>query len=227
MLETAVGESHESASMPSKKDQKVPLYRLASLNKPEIPELLLGSLAAVVNGAMLPLFGLLVSKAIATFYEPAHELHKKSRFWALMLVVLGIASLLATPLRTYFFAVAGCKLIRRIRLMCFEKIVHMQISWFDKQDNSSAKVSSRLSVDATSVRSLVGESLSLFVQNTATAFAGLVIGFVASWRLSLIVAFMLPLIGLNGYMHMKFISGFSADAKVCRIFDQCLHNSQV
>ncbi|KAL3529878.1 hypothetical protein ACH5RR_009200 [Cinchona calisaya] len=213
MLETAVGESQEPALKPSNMDQQFSFYRLAYLNKQEIPELMLGSLAAVVTGAMLPLFGVILSRAIKTFYEPAHELHKKSRFWALMLVVLGMASLLATPLKTYFFAVAGCKLIRRIRLMCFEKIVHMEISWFDRPENSSGKVSSRLSVDATSVRSLVGESLSLLVQNSATAFAGLVIGFGASWRLSLIVLFMLPLVGLNGYMHMKFISGFSADAK--------------
>nr|XP_027097985.1 ABC transporter B family member 21-like [Coffea arabica] len=213
MPETAVGESKKSVSLPLKMEQQVPLYRLAYLNKPEIPELLLGSMAAVITGSMLPILGVILSRGIKTFYDPAHELHKNSRFWALMLVVLGVASLLATPLKAYYFAVAGCKLIKRIRLKCFEKIVHMDISWFDREENSSGRISSQLSIDATSVGSLVGESLSMLVQNSATGFAGLLIGFAASWRLSLIVISMLPLIGFNGYMYSKALSGYSANAK--------------
>ncbi|KAK4441433.1 ABC transporter B family member 11 [Sesamum alatum] len=213
LLETANGETQTTVSSKSKVKSKGSLYRLAYLNRPEIPELILGSLAAVINGAILPIFGLIYSSVIKTFYEPADELRKDSRFWACMFVVLGMASLLATPTRTYFFSVAGCKLIRRIRLMCFDKVVHMEISWFDRTENSSSSVGSRLSADVKSVRNLVGESLALLVQNIATAVAGLIIGFGASWELSLIVLAMLPLIGLNGYLHMKFITGFSADSK--------------
>ncbi|KAK6144064.1 hypothetical protein DH2020_020884 [Rehmannia glutinosa] len=207
--------SHEEpkTTASTKSGRKVSLYRLAYLNKPEIPELIFGSLAAIVNGSILPLHGLLFSSVIKTFYEPAHKLRVDSKFWACMFVVLALASLLATPLRTYFFAVAGCKLIRRLRLMCFEKVVHMEISWFDRIENSSGSVGSRLSTDVKSVRNLVGESLALLVQNVATAVVGLAIGFGASWKLSLIVLAMLPLIGLNGYFHLKFVMGFSADSK--------------
>ncbi|XP_073301222.1 ABC transporter B family member 11-like isoform X2 [Primulina huaijiensis] len=212
-LHSSFGDPKNLTSSKHKVEHKIPLCRLARLNKPEIPELLLGSLAAGVNGAILPLFGFLFSSVVTTFYEPAHKLWKESKFWAFMFVLLGLVSLLATPLKTYFFSVAGCKLIKRIRLMCFEKVVHMEISWFDKMENSSSLISSRLSTDATSVRSLVGDSLGLLVQNIATAAVGLIISFTASWQLSLIVLFLLPLIGLNGYLHMKFIAGFSADAK--------------
>ncbi|KAG8370995.1 hypothetical protein BUALT_Bualt13G0041100 [Buddleja alternifolia] len=207
----------ETQTLPSSKSKlnhhKVSLYRLAYLNKPEIPELILGSLAAIINGTILPLFGLLFSSIIKTFYEPPHELSKNSKFWACMFVVLGVASLLATPLKTYFFSVAGCKLIKRIRLMCFEKIVHMEISWFDRVENSSSLIGYRLSADVKSMRNLVGESLALLVQNIATGVAGLIIGFGASWELSLIVLVMLPLIGLNGYLQLKFFAGFSVDSK--------------
>lgn len=202
-----------SSSQP-KKGHRASLYQLAYLNKPEITELILGSLASMVNGAILPLYGLLFSSTVKTFYEPPHKLLEDSKFWSCMTVLLGVASLLATPLRTYFFSVAGCKLIKRIRLMCFEKVVHMEISWFDRNENSSSAVSSRLSTDATAVRNLVGESLAILVQNISTAIVGLIIGFGASWELSLIVLIMLPLIGLNGYLQMRFICGFSADTKV-------------
>jgi len=37
--------------------RKVPLSRLISLNKPEMPVLLLGTLAAVVSGVIFPMLG--------------------------------------------------------------------------------------------------------------------------------------------------------------------------
>ncbi|KAI7986707.1 ABC transporter B family member 11 [Camellia lanceoleosa] len=81
-------------------------------------------------------------------------------------------------------------------------------------EHSSGAISARLSGDATLVRNLVGDSLALIVQNAATAIVGLVIAFQANWLLALIILVMVPLIGLNGYIQAKFLSEFSADAKV-------------
>ncbi|KAL8480033.1 hypothetical protein ACS0TY_026821 [Phlomoides rotata] len=72
-----------------KKKNGASLYRLACMNKPEIPELVVGSLAAVINGAILPLFGLLFASVVKTLYEPPPKLDKDSKFWACMFVALG------------------------------------------------------------------------------------------------------------------------------------------
>ncbi|KAF3629889.1 ABC transporter B family member 4 [Capsicum annuum] len=152
-VEKAVGECHDpNSTVVLRKDKDNTFFRLALMNKPEIPELLLGCIAAMVNSLTLPILGVLLSYSIKTFYEPAHELGKQSRFWSLTFVGLGLTSLLVAPLKTFFFAVAGCKLIKRIRLMCFEQIVYMEISWFDREENSIGAVGSRLSTDAASVR---------------------------------------------------------------------------
>ncbi|KAI3417880.1 uncharacterized protein J3R85_014152 [Psidium guajava] len=198
----------------TEKPPKVSLGRLARLNKPEVPVLIFGTVAAVANGVILPIFGILISSVIKTFYEPPHELRKDSKFWALMFLVLGMASFVAYPARTYLFSVAGCKLIERIRLMCFEKVVHMEVGWFDEPDHSSGAIGARLSADAASVRALVGDALAQLVQNMASAVAGLVIAFTASWQLALIILVLIPLIGVNGYVQVKFMKGFSADAKM-------------
>jgi ATP-binding cassette subfamily B (MDR/TAP) protein 1 len=193
---------------------KVPLRRIAYLNKPEIPVLLLGTIAAVINGVILPIFGILLARVINSFYEPPHKLRKDSNFWALMFVALGVVSFVAIPARGYLFAVAGCKLIERIRIMCFEKLVHMEVSWFDEPEHSSGSVGARLSADAATVRALVGDALGQMVHVIASAAAGLVIAFLASWQLAFIILALIPLIGVNGYVQVKFMKGFSADAKV-------------
>ncbi|XP_019055136.1 PREDICTED: ABC transporter B family member 9-like isoform X1 [Nelumbo nucifera] len=209
-------EEEETIDQKEKEDahRKVSIKRLAYLNMPEVPVLLLGSIAAAIHGVIFPVFGLLLSTAIKIFYEPPHELRKDSRFWDLMFVVLGVISLVSVPVQQYFFGVAGSKLIQRIRSMTFEKVVHKEISWFDEAANSSGAVGARLSIDASNVRSLVGDALALMVQNIATLTAGIIIAFSANWRLALIVLVLLPLVGLQGYAQMKFVKGFSADAKV-------------
>eukprot|EP00258_Populus_trichocarpa_P025336 XP_024441355.1 ABC transporter B family member 21 [Populus trichocarpa] len=191
----------------------VPISRLAYLNKPEVPVLIAGSIAAILNGVILPIYGILLSSVIKIFFEPPDELRKDSKFWALMFMTLGLASFVVYPSQTYLFSVAGCKLIQRIRSMCFEKVVHMEVSWFDESEHSSGEIGARLSADAAIVRALVGDSLSQLVQNIATAVAGLVIAFSASWQLALVILVLLPLIGLNGFVQVKFMKGFSADAK--------------
>lgn len=200
---------------PKEQAPDVPISRLAYLNKPEIPVLTVGTIAACMNGTILPIYGILISRAIKTFFEPPHELRKDSKFWALMFMTLGVASFLIYPVRTYFFSVAGSKLIQRIRSMCFEKVVNMEIGWFDEPAHSSGAIGARLSADAATVRSLVGDQLAMIVQNIATVVAALIIAFTASWQLALIILVLIPLVGINGVVHVKFLKGFSADAKVC------------
>ncbi|KAI3900112.1 hypothetical protein MKW98_001012 [Papaver atlanticum] len=210
-----VNNVEEKSQMPiEEKDQKVSFGRLAKLNKPELHILLFGVFFAVVNGIVFPAYAVMFSGMITTFYEPPSKLRKDSRFWALMFVTLGIVSLVAAPAKGYFFAVAGCKLIKRIRSMCFEKVVHMDISWFDEPEHSSGAIGARLSADAATVRSLVGDALGLLIENIATLIFGLGVAFLANWQLALIVVFLLPLLGLNAWVQVKLMKGFGGDAKV-------------
>ncbi|TMW90930.1 hypothetical protein EJD97_015040 [Solanum chilense] len=198
----------------SKKRKKVSIRRLAGLNKPELPYLLLGSLAAIIHGLIFPLFGLLLSTAIKIFFYPPQKLRSESRFWALMYFGLGVVTLLVVPFQNYLFGVAGGKLIERIRSLTFKKVVHQEISWFDDPAHSSGAIGARLSTDASTVRTLMGDALALIVQNIATVVAGLVIAFTANWILALIILLVMPLIGVQGFLQTKMYKGFSADAKV-------------
>ncbi|OMO70911.1 hypothetical protein COLO4_28443 [Corchorus olitorius] len=199
---------------PEEEAPPVPIRRLAYLNKPEIPVIILGTISAAMHGVILPIFGILISKVIKSFFKPPEELKKDSRLWAMMFMALGLAAFVLSPARTYFFSVAGCKLVQRIRSMCFEKVVHMEVGWFDEPEHSSGVIGARLSADAATIRGLVGDALGQLVSNIAAGVAGLVIAFVASWQLALIVLALIPLIGINGILQVKFIQGFSADAKM-------------
>ncbi|XP_068319430.1 ABC transporter B family member 9-like [Pyrus communis] len=205
---------HHRPKVDPKKRKTVSIRRLAALNKPELPFLLLGSIAAAGHGVIFPIFGLLLTKAIRIFYKPPNELRHDCRKWALVYVGLACAGLLVIPVQNFFFGVAGGKLVERIRALSFQKVVHQQVSWFDDPENSSGAIGARLSTDASVITSLVGDALALIVQNIATIMVGFIIGFTANWKLALIVLVISPVIILQGTLQAKFLRGFSADAKL-------------
>ncbi|XP_047095891.1 ABC transporter B family member 11-like [Lolium rigidum] len=202
------------SSADGEEHRRVALSRLISLNKPEIPVILLGTVAAVISGALFPLLGLLISSSINSFHEQPHELRRDSRFWTLMYIAAGVASLISLPMEYYLFGLAGGKLVERIRSLSFERVVHQEISWFDNPTNASGTIGARLSVDASNIRRLIGDSLALIIRSTVTILAGFIIAMVSNWRLALIATVILPSGGLQGYLQIKFLEGFSSDAKV-------------
>jgi ATP-binding cassette subfamily B (MDR/TAP) protein 1 len=78
----------------------------------------------------------------------------------------------------------------------------------------SGALGTRLSVDALNVRRLVGDNLAVIVQSAAALITGFVIAFTADWRLALVITCVIPLVGAQGYAQVKYLKGFSEEAKV-------------
>nr|GLL45510.1 hypothetical protein F511_27600 [Ipomoea trifida] len=203
-----------SSNKTPEKAADVSLCRFASLSKPELPTLAAAATSALIYGAILPVFGLLFANMIQTYYLPPNKLKKDSAFWALMLVILGAVSLLSTLITSCLFGVARGKLINRIASMCFEKVVHTEIGWFDEPQNSSGVIAAKLSSDAAIIRTLISDALLQMIQNLVSCIIGFVIAFRASWQLSLFSFIMFPLIGANIYVEAKHTKGFSTDTKM-------------
>ncbi|RZC49502.1 hypothetical protein C5167_017926 [Papaver somniferum] len=152
----------------------------AYLSKVEVIILMLGLVASGIKGLMPPTLGFLLSRIIKIFYEEQNELLRDTKIWSLMFVALGCIGLIFIPMQQYFVGVAGGKLVQRIRSLCFEKIVHQEMSWFDDHTNSSGAVETWLSTDALRVHTLVGDYLSLWIQNISTTTAALLIAFISN-----------------------------------------------
>nr|GME15169.1 ABC transporter B family member 11-like [Ipomoea batatas] len=203
-----------SSNKTPEKAADVSLCRFASLSKPELPTLAAAATSALIYGAILPVFGLLFANMIQTYYLPPNKMKKDSAFWALMLVVLGAVSLLSILITACLFGVARGKLINRIASMCFEKVVHTEIGWFDEPQNASGVLAAKLSSDAATIRTLISDALLQMIQNLVSCIIGFVIAFRASWQLSLFSFIMFPLIGANIYVEAKHTKGFSTDTKM-------------
>src|ERR1044072_5952923 len=132
--------------------------RLLSLNSPEWKQGLIGTLSAIAFGSIQPLYALTIGGMISAFFADSHqEIKHRIRIYSLIFSLLSLASITLNLLQHYNFAYMGSKLTKRIRLCMLEKILTFETAWFDEENNSSGALCSRLSNEASMVKSLVAD----------------------------------------------------------------------
>ncbi|XP_065848646.1 putative ABC transporter B family member 8 isoform X1 [Euphorbia lathyris] len=186
--------------------------RLLSLNAPEWKQGLLGSLSAALFGAVQPVYALTIGGMIAAFFAPSHdEMKARIRTYAVIFCSLSLISMTLNLIQHYNFAYMGEKLTRRIRLKMLEKILTFEAAWFDEEQNSSGALSSRLSNEASMVKSLVADRVSLLVQTTAAVTVAMIMGLAVAWKLALVMISVQPLTIFCFYTRKVLLSSITSN----------------
>ena len=135
---------------PSDKIFPVPSYkRLLALNIPEWKQAFLGSIGAILFGAIQPIYSFTMGSMVSAYFLADHgKIKEKTRIFAFCFVGLALFSLIVNIIQHYNFAAMGENLTKRIRERMLSKILTFEIGWFDQDENSSGAVCSRLAKDA-------------------------------------------------------------------------------
>lgn len=187
-------------------------FRLLCLNAPEWKQGLIGSLSAVAFGAVQPVYALTIGGMIAAFFAESHEeMRARIRTYSLIFSLLTFISITMNLLQHYNFAYMGERLTKRIRLRMLEKILTFETAWFDEEQNSSGALCSRLSNEASMVKSLVADRVSLIVQTTSAVTIAMIMGLVVAWKLALVMIAVQPLTILCFYTRKVLLSSSSTN----------------
>ena len=87
------------------------------------------------------------------------------------------------------------------------------MGFFDKEENSTGALSSRLATDAYQMHDLVSQILKLSFQTLSTVCLGLGLAFSKSWRLTLVILALIPLLAASQYFAIGTLAGFSTKTK--------------
>uniref|UniRef100_A0ACD5URQ8 Uncharacterized protein n=1 Tax=Avena sativa TaxID=4498 RepID=A0ACD5URQ8_AVESA len=215
----AVEEGHPAAdSVAAARPRKPSQLRLLKMNRPEWKQGLLGCAGAVIFGAVLPLYSYSLGSLPAVYYlGDAALIRAKTKVFSLAFLAIATVCITANIVQHYNFAVMGERLTERVRDQMLAKILSFEVGWFDEDDNSSAAVSARLATQASKVRSLVGDRMSLLVQASATATLGFALALSVSWRLASVMMAMQPLIIAGFYFKKVLMTAGSKKAKKAQV----------
>uniref|UniRef100_A0A8D0G071 Bile salt export pump n=1 Tax=Strix occidentalis caurina TaxID=311401 RepID=A0A8D0G071_STROC len=192
----------------------VPFTRILKYNASEWPYMVLGSLAAAVNGAVSPLYALLFSQILGTFsILDEKEQRIQINGVCLLFVFVGILSFLTQFLQGYTFAKSGELLTRRLRKIGFQAMLGQDIGWFDDRKNSPGALTTRLATDASQVQGATGSQIGMIVNSFTNIGVAMIIAFYFSWKLSLVILCFLPFLTLSGAVQAKMLTGFASQDK--------------
>lgn len=197
------------------KAQKAPLGRVFNAMRPEWGLIVVGAILSGGAGVIFPIFAKFFGQVmyILNVIPRPDNFVSESNHNALMFVVIGIAALITNGGAIVIFEYVGEMMARRMRTLSFQAILSQEMGFFDKEENNTGALTSRLATDAYQMHELVSQIMKLAFQTIATVALGLGFAFSESWRLTLVILALIPLLAASQYFAIAALTGFSNKTK--------------
>lgn len=189
---------------------------IGSFNRPEWKLMVVGLIFVIVSGGVSPAQSVIYSKAIASLSLPtdmSDQIRSQTNLWALLLFVLGIASLFTNSIHLVVFGVSVEKMIHRARAKAFRAILRQDVEFFDQEENSTGALLSFLSTETKNLAGISGVTLSTILILVVWLTAATVIALALGWKLALVCIAIVPLVMGCGFWRVAMLANFQAHAK--------------
>jgi len=165
-------------------------------------------LLSAMAGAQMPMIGMLLGMVVMDLQHPT-DMRRRINLDFTGFCVLG-GCMFAISIGMFgFFGYVASKVTSTLREKLYQHIFNMDIGWFDLPANIPSNLNTVLAEGAENINGVVRLIAGTMVQSVSAILIGLVMGFVFSWKMSLIVLGCVPLIALSSFIQARFHVGFS------------------
>ncbi|XP_058581189.1 ATP-dependent translocase ABCB1 isoform X2 [Neofelis nebulosa] len=191
--------------------------------------MLVGTMAAIIHGAALPLMMLVFGDMTDSFANAGisrnltnlnitgesivndsyfiNRLEEEMTTYAYYYSGIGAGVLVAAYIQVSFWCLAAGRQILKIRKQFFHAIMRQEVGWFDVHD--VGELNTRLTDDVSKINEGIGDKIGMFFQSMATFFIGFIVGFTRGWKLTLVILAISPVLGLSAAIWAKILSSFT------------------
>jgi ATP-binding cassette subfamily B protein len=139
--------------------------------------------------------------------DPGHSLAVACGYMAFWMTVSALFSFL----RNLCFTLAGERVVTRLRKTLYNALLQQEIGFFDQ--NKSGELVNRLSSDSQIIQNAASVNLSMALRFSGQLIAGVVFLFTISWKLTLVMLSVVPIIVAGGWFYGRFVRKISKDVQ--------------
>ncbi|KAI9321889.1 P-loop containing nucleoside triphosphate hydrolase protein [Dichotomocladium elegans] len=200
----------EKKAMKLLRKQKVPIRKIIMEMRGEWSLLTLGTAGAMLAGAVHPVSAYIFAKYIAALLSDENSVAPDplsgTNLYGFLFGMFGVAALLGFGLEMSIFEIVGERYTERLRSKIFKSYLKQEIGYYD--NHTVGALTAKLAVDARNVNELVTTVPRDVVHVISTAVAGFVVSFFYSWKLSLILLAMSPVVMGSSFYESQVQRGF-------------------
>jgi ATP-binding cassette subfamily B protein len=196
--------------LPMTRPGAAPLRRMLSLARPELKTLVLGALCLALGTAM----GLLFPQIIRMIVDDATGSGKSTLTLHKAAAALGVICLIqaiAMALRHVLFSAAGERVVARLRMDLFRRLIEQEVAFFDER--KTGELTSRLASDTTVIQDTVSVNISMGLRFVASIAGGLGFLLYTSPALTLVMLSVVPPVALGAVAYGRKVQGLSRDVQ--------------
>uniref|UniRef100_A0A8B9KP33 ATP-binding cassette, sub-family B (MDR/TAP), member 5 n=1 Tax=Astyanax mexicanus TaxID=7994 RepID=A0A8B9KP33_ASTMX len=119
-------------------------------------------------------------------------------------VGIGAGVLLLGTFQVMLFLLTATRQTKRIREKYFHAVLHQQMAWFDT--HPIGELNTRLTDDINTINDGLGDKICIFVQFFCRFLAGIIIGFIYGWKLTLVIMSVSPLLAGSAAVWSKILA---------------------
>ena len=186
---------------------QVDTARIARMNTPEWPYVLVGLFGAVVMGGAMPVYAILFGEVLGVLKLSSQEAREQSVYFAGLFLAAGITAGIAVFLQVTMFAIAGERLTQRMRRLAFAAMLRQEMGWFDQPENSVGSLLSRLSADSSAIQGATGSRVGAILHASFTLILSIITSLALEWRLGLVGRAFVPLVLIATFAQSKIVMG--------------------
>ena len=122
------------------------------------------------------------------------KLNSSTNFFGILYSMNSLFIQILLFLKLYFLEIISCFMISNLRKMILKKYLELDLSFFDKIENSPGALLSKLSIDTIQLKSILQMIIGDLFHSFGSLISGLILAFYYDWRLSLVSCCFLPFI---------------------------------
>uniref|UniRef100_A0A663MQS8 ATP-binding cassette sub-family B member 5 n=1 Tax=Athene cunicularia TaxID=194338 RepID=A0A663MQS8_ATHCN len=182
--------------------------------------MVVGLVSAAANGTGLPLMIIVFGEMTNSFVLnasvnssscpsiPGVDIEGEMTKFAYYYVGIGCAVLILSTIQVWTFLIAATRQTSRIRQKFFFAVLHQEMAWFDT--TQIGMLNTRLTDDINTIHEGIGDKICIFVQFFATFLAGIIIGFIYGWKLTLVILSVSPLLAASAAVWSTLLASLTA-----------------